>query len=144
MNNKIIALIGAAMLFVGVFTPIVSMPIVGQMNYFQNGRGDGIFIFGFSLIAATLALMGWVRHVLWPGIASLALLGYTFFGFQQRMSELRVQMNSELADNPFRGLAEAAMSSVQLQWGWAILVLGAALTIYAGASEFRNGAPEEP
>ena len=39
----------------------------------------------------------------------------------------------ELADNPFRGLADMAISSVQLQWEWALLVVGAALLIISVA-----------
>jgi hypothetical protein len=62
----------------------------------------------------------------------LGLLTFTFIRFQSGMTEMRSKMDSELADNPFRGLAEVAVSSVQLQWGWAVLVLGAALVIYSG------------
>ena len=39
--RKIIGLSGAVILFVGVFCPIISMPIMGSMNYFQNGKADG-------------------------------------------------------------------------------------------------------
>jgi len=42
-------------------------------------------------------------------------------------------MESELAGTPFRGLADMAMQLVQLQWGWAILIVGAALVISAAA-----------
>jgi len=42
-------------------------------------------------------------------------------------------MESELAGNPFRGLADMAMQSVQLQWGWALLIVGAALVIASAA-----------
>ncbi|MCW3834802.1 hypothetical protein ACFQ1E_02935 [Sphingomonas canadensis] len=136
---KTIALAGAALLFAGVFTPIISVPIVGQMNYFQNGKGDGIFILILAGVAAALALFGQVRHVLWPGAASLALLAFTFIRFQQGMAEMRAQMETDLADNPFKGLAEAAIGAVQLQWGWAVLVIGGAMTTYAGAAAFlRN------
>jgi len=50
-----------------------------------------------------------------------------------KMSEANAQMETELADNPFRGLADMAMQSVQLQWGWALLVVGAALVIASAA-----------
>ena len=46
---------------------------------------------------------------------------------------MKSQMESELAGNPFRGLADMAMQSVQLQWGWALLIVGAGLVI-AGAA----------
>ena len=131
-DSKTIALVGAALLFVGAFMPIVSAPIIGSLNYFQNGKGDGVVIVLMAIATATLTMTGRTRHVLWTGLASLAMLAFTFINFQSKMGEVRANMEAELADNPFRGLAEAAVGSVQLQWGWAILVLGAGITVYAG------------
>ena len=131
-DNKTLALTGSGLLFVGAFMPIVSMPIVGSLNYFQNGRGDGVLIVILAAATAFLAMTGRTRHVLWTGLVAAALLAFTFIRFQTKMSEARANMDAELADNPFRGLAEAAMGSVQLQWGWAVLLIAAGLVIYAG------------
>ncbi|MBA4161688.1 MAG: hypothetical protein C0515_06360 [Novosphingobium sp.] len=109
------------------------------MNFFANGKGDGVFLIVLALVALGLALTGRTRHVLWPGLLSLAFLAYKFVGFQSTMSEMKSKMDSELAGNPFRGLAEAAMSSVQLQWGWVVLLAGAGLLTYAGWMERKNG-----
>ncbi|MBI9082217.1 MAG: hypothetical protein JEZ11_01385 [Desulfobacterales bacterium] len=43
-TKQILGLIGSIILFVGVFTPIFSVPIMGNMNYFQNGKGDGTIV----------------------------------------------------------------------------------------------------
>src|SRR5688572_6811275 len=43
-NSQMIALAGSAALFFGVFAPLISVPFLGTMNYFQNGRGDGVII----------------------------------------------------------------------------------------------------
>lgn len=138
-SNKILALIGAALLFVGVFMPIVSMPLVGNINYFMNGRGDGSIILFIAAAAAGLAAVDRVRHVVWPGAAALAILAYTFFRFQSGLAEAKARMASELAGNPFRGLADAAVDSIHLQWGWAVLVLGAGLLVYSGVAAWRSG-----
>jgi hypothetical protein len=63
----------------------------------------------------------------------LALLAFTFINFQAKLSDATSQMNRDLAGNPFRGLADVAIQSVQLQWGWALLVVGAVLLISAAA-----------
>ena len=60
-------------------------------------------------------------------------MAFTFINFQMKISDMKSQMESELAGNPFRGLADMAMQSVQLQWGWALLIVGAGLVI-AGAA----------
>lgn len=131
-DSKTLAFIGAALLFVGAFMPIVSLPIVGSLNYFQNGRGDGVIIVLIAVATALLAGTGRTRHVMWTGIAALAMLAYTFIRFQTAMSDARSRMEEELADNPFRGLAEMAVGSVQLQWGWAVLLIGAGIVTWAG------------
>jgi hypothetical protein len=50
-----------------------------------------------------------------------------------KMSDVKSHMESDLAGNPFRGLADMAVQSVQLQWGWALLVVGSALVVASAA-----------
>ena len=57
----------------------------------------------------------------------------TFISFQSEMSQAKADMASELVGNPFRGSADMAMQSVQLQWRWALLIVGAALVIASAA-----------
>lgn len=131
-DARALALIGAALLFVGVFLPLISLPIVGSMNYIQNGRGDGVIVLVMAGIAAILALTGRTSYAIWPGLGSLAVLAFTFIQLQTRLSDMRETMNAELAGNPFAGLAQMAMQSVQIQWGWAVLMLGGMLVTYSG------------
>jgi hypothetical protein len=58
---------------------------------------------------------------------------FTFVNFQAKLAETKSQMETQLAGNPFRGLADVTMQSIQLQWGWAVLVVGAGLVITAAA-----------
>ena len=134
MNTKqILGLIGSIVLFIGVFTPIVSVPIVGDMNYFQNGKGDGTLILILAVISLVLVLTKQFRGLWFTGLGSLAVMAFTFINFQKKISDMKSQMESELAGNPFRSIADIAMQSVQLQWGWALLIVGAGLVI-AGAA----------
>jgi hypothetical protein len=130
-----IALGGAALLLFGVFAPIVTMPIVGSINYFQNGRGDGSIIAALALATAYFALKKRYSHLWWTGLAAGAVMLFTFVNFQLRMSEVRSSMNEDLAGNPFRGLADLAIGSVQLSWGWVLLVLGVACVLYAAKGQ---------
>ena len=128
MNTKqMLGLIGSVVLFVGVFAPIVSVPIMGNINYFQNGQGDGTIILVLAVVSFILVLMEKYRALWFTGSASLAVMLFTLINFQAKMSQFKADMELELADNPFRGLADMAISSIQLQWGWALLVVGAAL-----------------
>ena len=40
-TNQVIAVAGALVLLIGVFSPIIHAPIVGNINIFNQGKGDG-------------------------------------------------------------------------------------------------------
>jgi hypothetical protein len=143
-RNQILGLTGSIILFVGVFTPIMSVPILGNMNYFQNGRGDGVVVLVLSLISLLLTLAKKYRGLLITGALSLAVLAFTFINFQWRLSEMRAKVKTDLANNPFSGLGEAFLGNVQIQWGWAVLIVGAAILLFAGflkADAVRDNEP---
>lgn len=134
MNTKqILGLIGSIILFVGVFAPILSVPIMGNMNYFQNGKGDGIIVLVLAVASLVLVLTKNYKGLWFTGLGSIGVLLFTFINFQSKMSQMKSEMESQLAGNPFRGLADMAMQSVQLQWGWALLIVGAGLVIASAA-----------
>ena len=134
MNTKqLLGLAGAIILFIGVFMPIISMPIIGNMNYFQNGRGDGSIVLMLAVASALLTLTKHYKGLWYTGLGSAGVISFTFIAFEIRMGELKAQMETQLAGNPFRGLADMAIQSIQLQWGWALLVIGSAMVI-AGAA----------
>ena len=45
------------------------------------------------------------------------------------MSDIKSEMNAELEGNPFAGIAEAMVGTIQLQWGWAVMVIGIVLLV---------------
>ena len=132
-RRQVLGILGSILLFFGVFAPIISAPIVGNLNYFQNGRGDGVVVLVLAVVSIGLVLAKRYGGLWVTGAGSLAVLLFTFVNFQLRMSQMQEEMELKLAGNPFRGLADVAMKSVQIQWGWAILVIGAVLLIAAAA-----------
>lgn len=132
-KKNLLGLCGSLVLFVGVFTPIVSVPVVGNVNYFQNGHGDGVIILVLAIISLLLTLSKKFGALWFTGLASLGLLLFTFLNLQTRISEMKTQMESGLAGNPFRGIADIAVQSIQIQWGWAVMLVGAGLVISAAA-----------
>ena len=130
MNTRqLIGLIGSIALFVGVFAPIVSIPIMGNINYFQNGEGDGTIVLFLAAISTILVLTKHYMGLWFTGFGSLSIMLFTFVNFRSNLAQSKMDMESELEGNPFSGLADLAMQSVQLQWGWALLVVGAVLVI---------------
>ena len=58
-NRQLVGFLGSALLFLGVFLPIVKLPIVGDLNYFANGRGDGVVVLVLAVISFGLVLFRW-------------------------------------------------------------------------------------
>ena len=131
--KQILGFIGSVILFIGVFTPIVSAPIIGNINYFQNGQGDGIFLIILAGISFILSITKKYKGLWFTGIISLLMLISVLVSFQTRIAEMKSQINSELAGNPFKFLGDIAVQSVQIQWGWALLFIGSILIITAAA-----------
>lgn len=128
-KKQVIALLGSIILFIGVFMPIISVPMIGNMNYFQNGKGDGVIIIILAFLSIIFSFLNKNQGLWFTGIGSLIVLLFTFVNFQMKLSELKSQMAIELEGNPFGGLADLAMQSVQLQWGWAVLIVGTVMII---------------
>lgn len=132
-TKQLLGLIGSIVLFIGVFMPAVSVPIMGNMNYLQNGEVDGTIVLLLAVVSLVLVLAKRYKGLWFTGLGSLGVLLFTFINFQLRKSQARAGMKSELAGNPFREVIDMAMQSIQLQWGWVLLIVGATLLIVSAA-----------
>jgi len=132
-TKQILGLIGSIILFTGVFTPVFSIPFMGNITYIQNGKSEGTIVLVLAVVSLILVLTKKFKGLWFTGLGSAAVIALTFFNFQMKMSDMKAKMGANLAGNPFKGLAEMAMQTVQLQWGWALLVVGAGLVIASAA-----------
>jgi len=125
MNKKqIIGLIGSAILFIGVFAPVVSLPLIGDQNYFEKGEGVALIVLILAVISLIVVIITqkYDAALLFTGIGSLSVILFSLVDFLKGISE-----------NPFRDLSDMAMQPVKIQWGFAVLILGALLLIASGA-----------
>lgn len=139
MTNKNAAFAGAGLLAAGLFCPIVTMPVVGSINLFNNGTNlVGIALLMLAGIGAGLAARDRISDAIWPGLAACGVLLYLFGSLQFRLSQMRASVAKEMDGHPFAGLAQTALGAIQLQWGWLVLAAGAGLLVYAGLSARRQ------
>lgn len=139
MTNKNFALAGAGLLTVGLFLPIVTLPFLGTINLFNGGTNwVALGLLALAVVSAALALKDRTGDVILTGIAATGALAYKFIMLQISISEMRSNLADDLKDNPFAGIAHTALSSVQLQWGWLVLALGAGFLVYAGLKERKE------
>ena len=139
MNRQTAGWIGAIMLAIGTLVPLYRVPVFGSINYFNNGKGDGLLVLGLAIIAMLLMIKKSYRGVFFIGLGSLLLIGTTLFRVITVTADAKDQMKKDLAGNPFAGLAEGFMTGSQIEWGFAVLLVGAILLI---ATRYLKDFPE--
>jgi hypothetical protein len=137
-SGRILVLIGALLLALGTFLPLVTIPLRGTLNLFQMPVA-GVAGLAFAGIALVLAALDLNRHALWPAIGSLAMLGYGYIKVQERIEEARQGLHDFDFKHPLRIIRGAAASGARLDYGWAVLGLGALLTIAGSIMAWREG-----
>lgn len=123
---------GAVVLFIGLFAPVVQVPLLGSMNYFQHGQGGSLLLLAFAIVTIVMAPTYRFAYLKWIGAVSLLLVGLTLIQLTSVISKARHDLTgARLESNPFTGLEHAALASIQLQWGWAFLIIGSLLILVA-------------
>jgi hypothetical protein len=117
----ILGLLGGAILTLGVFAPVVHAPIFGSLNYFQNGKGDGVILIVAGI--ATLVLSAFRKfNWLWlTGFVSLGCALFTIGRFVHGMAGFKKEIARYKDDALFSGITSAMVNSVELQWGLPLL-----------------------
>ena len=126
-RKRLLGIIGSIILIIAVFTPAFSFPIVGSINFFSIWKVTSTIVIALGIASLYLTLTRKYKGLWFTGLGSFALLAVCFIRLVIRFSQAKSEMASELGDNPFSGLADIALKSDQLQWGWAFLILGAGL-----------------
>jgi hypothetical protein len=116
-RKQIIGLIGAIILFAGVFAPLVSIPVIGSMNYYQAVKSEGATVLILAMISFILLLAKQYNGLWFTGLGSMAIMASTVINFQTNIANVKSQIGNEAADSLLSGLTNIAMQSVQIQWG---------------------------
>lgn len=123
-TGSIIGIAGAVILIIGCFSPVITLPTSGPLTYFGNGNVDGIIILLLSIVSIVLILIRERIFLYITGFVSLCMVSFDLYTMITRIAEI----NSEHTT----GIEQAVMANVQLQWGWALLILGS-ITLFVSA-----------
>lgn len=126
--GKFIGIIGSIFLCAGIFSPIISLPLIGNLNYLYI-KGDSIIILILSIISLIIILQD-KYHLLWiTGASSLGIVIIDFCHIQILILQIRVGVQELLSQIKFKGLVDVAVNSIQMQWGWFFLLFAIFLII---------------
>jgi hypothetical protein len=120
---------GALLLFLGSFAPLVRFPVVGSISAVRDGSGDGLIFIALSIASGILMFRKAYSWLWLTGFGAGAILLIEFLAIQWKINQIKSEMDSRLEGNPFRGLADAFVQSIQIEWGWAILFLAVGLIL---------------
>lgn len=140
LNNRMFVFAGSALLVLGLFVPIVQLPIIGSVSIFA----DGTNLFAYALlalagVAAFTASKDQTQDAIWPGACAAALVIVLFVDFQISINRMKANLAESMEGNPFGGLASGMMEAIQLQWGWIVLAAAVALMLYGAVQERKAG-----
>lgn len=133
---KLMALAGAALLAAGVFLPVIAVPKRGNLTL-MDLEYAGVIVLVLAAVAAAIALIGWTRHVVWPGIASLVLLGYAYQRANAEIAQSRERLGGGIGEDPLAAIRDLAASNSSLEYGWSVLALAALIVVAAGVLAWR-------
>jgi hypothetical protein len=149
--NVILGFAGVGALLLGFFCPIIRLPIIGSMNYLnvlglQLKKGDvneltaAAFLTLLGMIGGVVVAVIKRRQLFWlPGVAGATAALLTVAIFVRIQMDMSRNMDRDLKDNPFRGLAQALAQSVSLDFGIGVIVIGTALLIAAAVVPEKKG-----
>ncbi|HEV7377953.1 MAG TPA: hypothetical protein VGN95_24945 [Pyrinomonadaceae bacterium] len=147
MNSRILGIIGAVLVLIGIFLPLASITLFGEthgLTYFdglRSGDTEGIIVsvllilLGIASIA--LAALGKSRSLIITGVLTLGVLIFTYIRIKSSMSE-------GIAEAERAGGAQAATMASEafsMSWGWIVLALGGLALIIAGILKDKTPTP---
>lgn len=130
MKDNRLIFIGAALLAIGSFMPLTSVPLWGEITMYKNGEGDGVIL--LFLAAASVAISFTKYRKPLYGIGGLALL-ITFIAISQ-ISEMKSKADQGIAFlNILADTNFANTEYMQIGFSAIILLVGGGLLVFCGS-----------
>lgn len=137
-SSQSLGFLGVAIMTAGIFAPMASLPVVGTVSYFRNGSPEAIALLVLSAFSIFFLKK---KHYSWlygPATWSFIIVSFSFYHYHDAIWQAKSSLDSELSGNPFRGIADVAMASVGMEWGWILLFAGSLLVLTAAYQKRRR------
>lgn len=149
-NRRVLGLIGASLLVLGFFMPLVSFLGLISLSYLDllttvSARFiTGLFVLALGGLSLALALKNSFRPLLGTGIAALLILCFDFATYKSALAG-RVPAAGTGTGGERLGqfLEQAAGILIRPSWGMYLLLAGSILLIIAGAMKGSPVAPRD-
>ncbi|KTD64257.1 hypothetical protein [Legionella spiritensis] len=127
-KKQLLGIIGSVTLFLGVF-----FPVIGSYTAFNQGKGFGVILI---ILAINSMILSWAKRykgLYITSLSSLVLILCMFVYFSTVLNRVRQQLEADLADNPFRSIADYMLQSFKPEFGWIIIITGSLIIFISAA-----------
>ena len=142
-QQKVLSIGGMLLVFISLFTPLVSLPIVGSMNLLQYNVPAAIFTIIVCVGSLYLTIKERYRDILYGSISLLALMVVLFINIYVKIESVKADITKGLEGNMFAGLATAMSAAIRIEWGWALIFIGIGILIASSvikvSSSYEDG-----
>jgi hypothetical protein len=126
--RQAVALLGSVLLIVGVFVPILGVPIFHDKSMMALRPYVGMTILGLAALTVLIVLIRKLRWLYVPAVIAVALVAYTPLAMQAQKDSIQSDIKSHIASMP-GGLAGRFVGATSLKYGWTLMMLGAGLVL---------------
>jgi hypothetical protein len=126
MKNQ--GIVGAVIMAVGGFCPLIHLPIIGNWNYFDIDPTLGTLFYVLVVLALAGSFMGKSGLIRFSGWAALILVLVTLAGVYFKSHDYFSFVH-------FKKLVNLAAGVVKYRWGWFVILLGALVLITVRGSK---------
>ncbi len=135
---------GSLCLMGGVFLPVTSVPLGSQLDYFQGGSGDGLWVLIAALLAQLLVVFRFYRWLLLPLLCSTLVIARSLYNIWAHREQLRAMAERGGESDSLLRLSTMLADAVQLHWGGLVLVLGLVLLALSAFWPERDAVQNAP
>lgn len=128
-QQKVLSLAGMLLVFISLFTPLISLPIVGSVNLLQHNVPAAIFTIIVCGVSLYLTIKERYRDILYGSISLLILMAVLFINIYIKIEKVKADITKGLEGNMFAGLATAVAAAIRIEWGWALIFIGIGILI---------------
>lgn len=131
---QLIGVLGSILLLIGVFLPIVQIPIVGSVALFVGLKSYGSIVLLLAVLSFFLILYNQAKTLLLAGTTALSLILYNLYKANEYVNRIQDKAEAQINDSMFGGLAVAMSQSVKLEFGWLFLIAGSICILSAATA----------
>jgi hypothetical protein len=145
-KQQIAGIVGAALLVIGLFLPIVNVPLMGDRNFFEVGNFNGALdyslngiAYGVIALAVASMLLAFLNYCSGLRITGLIAIGVFALTLKQ-FNDLSKNLHDNEVSNFIMNVTGTTVDENNLRFGWIVLFTGAVTLIVAS---FLRSQPKE-